>query len=394
MVEHTFVRRWNGAPIDLLERLRLSLETAGFRLTTPSYWALHGERGSAVAMSKRSLPLAVDAAVVQAPDGAVTGHVRLTDRMPVPLAANAVERGFRDRFAEIEREVDVALGYIEPVTPAAVVPTGEPSGATMQPASAPASEATASRRGLDKAGAALERLTSKTQEKASAAIGRGSGEPWQKVQSVTFWCPPDQAIADAERIQVYAAVAAMVRSQPDSLPENLTGELTAFVEGLRTVLNSAAEADMRAVRYDLEAPQRPIVDFLEQQAAMREQLPVRTLHRCRDCGQQKVSNPDYKRLKERNRKMQALTGAVGLTLRGGSASPFVLVGALFRLKKLDPDYVCGRCQGMDCEESIATFCPNCGSLRPEAVLRRCSECDHDLRSDIAPGEVWHSVGSL
>ncbi len=235
------------------------------------------------------------------------------------------------------------------------------------------------------AGAALSSLTAKTKETAAAVMGRGA-EPWQKVESVTFVCPPDVATADATRIQAMASVATMVERQPGALPEKLAAQLATFARRLRDALDAAGGADIAHVRHEIDATDRPVVEFMEQQARMREQLPVRTLHRCCDCGHEKVSNPDYKKLMDRNRKLQALTGAVGLTMRGGSASPFLLVGALFRMKKLDPDYVCPRCQGMESDDRLATFCPECGSLRKEPVLRTCSKCEHDFRAAIGPLE--------
>ncbi len=237
------------------------------------------------------------------------------------------------------------------------------------------------------AGAALSSLTAKTKETAAAVMGRGP-EPWQKVEAVTFVCPPDVATADAARIQAMASVATMVERQPGVLPEKLAAQLAAFALRLREALDAAGGADVVHVRYDVEPADRPVVEFMEQQARMREELPVRTLHRCCDCGHEKVSNPDYKKLMDRNRKLQALTGAVGLTMRGGSASPFLLVGALFRMKKLDPDYVCPRCQGMESDDRLATFCPECGSLRKEAVLRTCAKCEHDFRAAIGPLDLW------
>ena len=70
-------------------------------------------------------------------------------------------------------------------------------------------------------------------------------------------------------------------------------------------------------------------------------------------------------------------------------SPFVLVGSIFRIADLDPDYVCPRCQGTDAEEMVVTFCPTCGDLRPEAALRSCAKCQLDLRS-MLPEEasIW------
>lgn len=397
-VEHYFTRNWDGDAAELFTRMGTTLQQAGFRLQQSSQWSIHGEQGSSLSLSRLTPPVSVSAAVTLNSDGTAMAHVHLTDKMPTALRGIGFERSIRQRFAQLEHGIDVALGVAtDPLTslPPPYTPNKD-QGVSPQGAHdsvVPVGDVAPESEGLvDRAGAALERWGAKASEKTSSMLGRVNADPWQKVESVTFWCPPDQAVADAARIQVYAALAAMVASQPDVLPEKLASELAQFVEQVRGVLDAAGRADMEQVRCDVEPSQRPILEFLEQQARLREQLPVRTLHRCRDCGQQKVSNPDYIKLKERNRKMQALTGAVGLTFRGGAVNPFLIVGSLFRLKKLDPDYVCGRCQGMDADESIATFCPECGSLCAEAVLRRCGKCEHDFRGDLTPQEVWQAVG--
>ncbi len=404
-VEHYFTRTWGGDPAELLDRLGSTLQRAGFNLARNTQWTMRGEKGSSVSLTRMVPALVVEAGVTQNSDGTAMAHVRIADRMPSAMKGVGFDRSLRERFAQIEREIDTALGSVtmppdraprvDPVPPDIPPPQPQPQPQPQPARSAASRSVSADDDGkpdglVDRAGAALERLGAKAQETTASMLGRGP-EPWQKVESVTFWCPPDQAVADAARIQVYAAVAAMIESQPDALPEKLARELAEFVARVRSVLDAAGRADMDRVRCDVEPAQRPILEFLEQQALLREQLPVRTLHSCKDCGQQKVSNPDYVKLKERNRKMQALTGAVGVTFRG-AVNPFLLVGPLFRLKKLDPDYVCGRCQGMNADECIATFCPECGNLCIDAVLRRCGKCEHDYRSAVAPIEVWQPVG--
>ncbi len=285
-----------------------------------------------------------------------------------------------------------------PPPPVSPPPPPPPPPVSPLPVSAPAvaDQPTRSGSGLDiaglgeQAGAAWAKLAAKTQATATAASRRlRKAEAWQRVEEVVFANPPDVARADATRIQALVSVATMVERQPGSLPDKLSAQLDAFAERLMATLNAAGEAESTRVRYEIEPAERPVVDFLEQQARMREELPVRTLHHCCDCGHEKVSNPDYKKLIDRNRKLQALTGAVGLSFRGGAVSPFLLVGTLFRMKKLDPDYVCPRCQGMESDDSIATFCPDCGSLRKEAVLRDCAKCGHDFRADIGKIDLWH-----
>ena len=121
------------------------------------------------------------------------------------------------------------------------------------------------------------------------------------------------------------------------------------------------------------------VDFLRQQAALREDMPVRQLLVCRDCRFEKIVNADYQRLAERNRKLGLLMGGVGATIGPGGVNPFVIFGQLFRLKKLDPEFVCPRCQGMQNDPFVVTFCPKCGERHQEGALRGC-RCGHDFRA--------------
>ncbi len=115
-------RHWSGEPADALTRVRGGLEQAGFLLTAPSPWTVRGERGSAVAMTKRNVPISVEATVVQAADGAVSIHVALADLFSVPFASAAVKRNCQERFAEIEHDLDVALG----LAPAGSAPPSAP----------------------------------------------------------------------------------------------------------------------------------------------------------------------------------------------------------------------------------------------------------------------------
>lgn len=403
-VEYTFIRTWSGEPADAWVALWAAFVATGFRLSVPSHWAIRGELGSALTISGRNLPISMDAVFTGTEDGVVTVQIRLADNFSVPFTGVAVRRNVQQRFAEIERDLDSVLNGHAPVSPSVVpaspathiqpVPQPPPTPAqAIQPlpvAGEPQNTSAFDTAKLgEQMGTALEKLTARTQETVAAVRRRGANEPWQKVEEVTFVGPTGEATVRASRIQAFTSISTMVERQPGALPEKLAGQLADFVQRLLAALDAAGAAGVTRVRHQVEPAERPVLEFLEQQARMREQLPVRTLHHCRDCGQEKVSNPDYKKLMDRNRKLQALAGAAGLTIRGGSVSPFLLVGALFRLKKLDPDYVCPRCQGMASDDSIATFCPSCGSLRSEAVLRICAKCDHDLRSTIDPIDLWH-----
>ena len=144
-----------------------------------------------------------------------------------------------------------------------------------------------------------------------------------------------------------------------------------------------------APRLDVAAEEMPVVRFLWEQARIREALPLRTLQRCTTCRHEKVVNPDYKRLAERNRKIRGVGGAVGATFSpSAGASPFFLVGRLLPLAKLDPEYVCPRCQGLESDDRVIIFCPTCGERRDEAVLKTCRRCSHDFRGALEPEALW------
>jgi predicted RNA-binding Zn-ribbon protein involved in translation (DUF1610 family) len=104
-------------------------------------------------------------------------------------------------------------------------------------------------------------------------------------------------------------------------------------------------------------------------------------------------NPDYQRLVDRNRKIRGLSGFLGATISSSGVSPFILVGRILPLVKMDPDYVCPRCQGLDADERVVVFCPNCGERRDEAALRTCRRCEHDFRAALEPETLWLPLGT-
>ena len=138
---------------------------------------------------------------------------------------------------------------------------------------------------------------------------------------------------------------------------------------------------------------KPVITFLNEQARIRDALPLRSLQTCTTCRHQKVVNPDYQRLVERNRKIKGLSGFLGASISSSGVSPFILVGRILPLVKMDPDYVCPRCQGLDADERLVVFCPNCGERRDEAALRKCQRCEHDFRQALEPETLWQPVGT-
>jgi len=171
-------------------------------------------------------------------------------------------------------------------------------------------------------------------------------------------------------------VAALISRRPGKLPPKLVEHVERLAAAIEPLMSSGVAVPL----VELTAADGPGVEFLRQQAAVREALPARRMLVCRDCRFEKVINEDYKRITDRNRKLSAIVGGLGATIRPGSISPFVMIGQLMRAKNLDPEFVCPRCQGLDADPYAITFCPSCGARHTEAALRTCS-CGFDFRAE-------------
>jgi hypothetical protein len=212
-------------------------------------------------------------------------------------------------------------------------------------------------------------------------------ESWKNLDTVVLYAPDGAARLDLSELQAHLAVAVFITTRPGPMPAALARQVEAFASRVEAVLNQAGNG--RQIEIGIENADKPVVEFLHQQARLREHLPVRTLHICRTCKLEKVTNPDLERLKQRNQRLRAIGGSFGASFSRSGISPFVLVGTLFRFTSLDPDYVCPRCQGTDAEAFVVTYCPRCGDLRSEAALRDCAKCKLDLRSTLDPeADLW------
>jgi len=198
-----------------------------------------------------------------------------------------------------------------------------------------------------------------------------------------------KGVASFDRISVEGlmTVGLLVSTRPGSMPANLTSDVEALSAKIESEI---ARMPAGQIICDLSDADIPVAEFLGRQAAIRQDLPLRTLHVCTTCKFEKIVNPDYQVLQEKNRRKRVITGAVGATVTSAGISPFLLVGSLIKLKNFDIPFVCPRCQGLDAESSIVTYCPNCGERRDEAVLRSCRRCKHNFGAahDRAHGEFW------
>jgi hypothetical protein len=356
-----FERRVSASPGQVRATLTRALEHIGFKVTASGLTVLEAKRGSALAggFSKAKTPIGAEVGVDLEPDAGPDGpcvvRVRLIDRLG-GLGGGSTMMPVDSPLEEVRCSLDAALGALDP------------DGARwFGPA----------------------RFSS-----VADGGGRRSGEApmaWGEHDAVAMRCGDQLAWLSMAETQAHLAIAGLVAGEQGALPPNLTAELERFAMRLEHILETTADP---VVVIAVAPDERPVLEFMHLQVRIRSSLPVRTLHKCRDCRTEKITNPDFERLVQRNQRIRSVAGGLGASFTRGGVAPFVLVGTLFHLKRLDPDYVCPRCQGLEADETLATFCPACGDLRKDAVLRVCPKCQHDFRSALGPEEFWRTIPSL
>ena len=375
-----FDRSLNTHPSEARRVIVEALREAGFQITVEQLTRIEAKRGSRVLggalMPSRMLPIL--ALFEIAPHGtgcAVSAH--LADQH-INLGGKAWgwNQTYRQLFSEVQEAVDRRLAGLDPSAAAAFAQAQfwSKGGEVAVLEQVQTLGAKAGGTVIDKASGVLE----------------GGSKPrsptaWKGVDSVTFASTRGWAVLSLAEAQAYLGIAVMIVSHPGSMPANLTRDVELLATRVEQALTTAAG---RAATIEIAESERPVVEFLNQQVRIREGLPVRTLHTCRACHFQKVTNEDLTRLQTRNKYLRGIVGGVGATISSGGIKPFVVLGQLFNLKKLDPDYVCPQCQGLDADEQVVTYCPGCGGMRSEPALQKCAKCHFDFRSRLTPEPFW------
>jgi len=347
--------------------LTVALRDAGFEILAEHVTLVQARRGSqlAGAVSRDKLPVQVELGLAAEGPGCRIA-VRIKDRWRTPVGrVYGLTSLYEQVFAAVLAAVDAALARLDPTV---ADPTPDPRPAPTGAAGL-----------LDRANSSLTRAASSVVDAADRTLsGTRSTTPaaWLDVRAVRLDLPDGALLLGRPEVEGVLAVAALIAARPGPVPPRLV----AHVERLAALIEPVMSRGEAVPRVPLVAPDAPAVDFLRQQAALREALPARRLLVCRDCRFEKIVNDDYQRLAERNRKLSSIMGGLGATIRPGSVSPFVMVGQLLRAKKLAPDFVCPRCQGMNADPLAITFCPSCGARHAEAALRTCS-CGFDFRAE-------------
>ncbi len=379
-------RELGVAPGDVRTALLQAIRGLNFRTKREHYSQIDAERGSklrGLAMTRASIPAALH--VELAPlDTGTTVSIRIEDRWPVLATRRGTVASYADLFTEVLAGLDAALARVDPQAADSFAQWWR---------NLAEQEIVATRRRADsnsRVEKVVARGTSRLLE--GPRTGPTSALADAQLATVTFMSPDSTTQLPADTVDGMLMVGQLVASRPESMPPNLVAQLQAsllMLEQRVAQLDAGNRTEGLTIQVDTGAV--PVITFMFQQAALREQLPVRVLMRCTTCRLEKVVNPDLAKLRERNRRARVLSTSVGAVLGVHQISPFILVGRLSQVKKTEPDFICPRCQGTDADQRPITFCPRCGERLDGSVLRACPKCKLDLRTLVRGTAVWHEI---
>ena len=154
------------------------------------------------------------------------------------------------------------------------------------------------------------------------------------------------------------ALASFISARESSLEEQQRDSVAQVAYQLWSAL-----AGMRASLIADPAASRAL-DLVELQRRIRKSVPWRVAHVCADCRFERVTNTTYGSLSRRNAWIRNTIGLAGaLVIPGASA---LTVGArAASMFRLEPEFVCPRCQGLDFDQYPSVICPKCSQLRRE-----------------------------
>ncbi|MFG1799012.1 hypothetical protein ACGFI4_02400 [Micromonospora carbonacea] len=363
------------------QHLLRAVRDLGFDLRAEQLSLLEAVRGSklgGVTLSAARVPVLLRVGL-EADAAGTRVTVLLADRWVGKVGRNwGLTSVYVELFGSVLSAVDGVLGRLDPAAAATFAPwwrqTGPGDVAIMQNAAGIA----------NRAGAVLSRHASRLLE-GDAATPRRASVSRAGTETFTFETPQAVAEVPAELADGMLMVGTLVASRPDGMPPHLVAQVRSLVvrieEHLAAVAGTAGAAP--AARFTVDPADVPVVTFLHQQARIRGMLPVRTLRTCTTCRLEKVTNPDLERLQERTRRTRDLASSISAVV-----TPYVLAGRLVQLNGKGPSFACPRCQGMDADETVVTYCQRCGDRRAETALRTCPKCQFDFRSLLAGDKPW------
>jgi hypothetical protein len=373
-------RRCGVPPTVVRQHLLRTIRELSFELRTEQLSLLEAVRGSrlgGVTLAAGKVPVELRITVEPAGTGSRVVAV-LVDRWPAKVGRNwGATAAYVEAFGTVLAAVDDTLARLDPAAAAAFSPWWRDIGTgdvgVMQNAASLAG----------RAGAVLTKRTTRLFEGDSPeqrrAVVSGTG-----ATTFTFVAPDAVADVPTDVADAMLTAGTLIASRPGAMPAPLVAQVQQLVYRIEESLEGK-QAGAGGFRLPVSAAEVAVVTFLHQQAILRGMLPVRTLRTCTTCRLEKVINPEFERIQERTRRTRDI--ATGLR---AVAAPFVLAGQLVQMNAKAPQFTCPRCQGLDADETVVTFCHRCGDRQTESALRTCPKCRFDHRSLLKPAPLWRT----
>jgi hypothetical protein len=219
-----------------------------------------------------------------------------------------------------------------------------------------------------------------------------AGAVSEKMVGVYLVGPEKVAVLPVEQANAMVGIAKTIEDQSGTIRQaERLAALLDFTQRLRDALQTASSS---AVRLAVSPAEADIATFLLRQTLSRTELAWRLKHICTTCGLVQLSNPSYDKLMKRRQTLLNVTRSVGLVIMPGHVAPMLMVNSLLGFAKINPDYVCGRCKGMEADESVVVFCPTCKAQCDQAVLKTCKRCGYDFLKAADLGEMWRTLDTV
>lgn len=355
-------------PVEATRRaMVVALDELGFEIDRAQGAALEAHRGSLLKVGFGGPRPVRLAASVMGRNGTARVHIHLGDAAPTPMKPGFARNVYQPLFVEIQEALDAHLLVVDPGLAPAPLPPIELHEDT--------------RPGFrGQVGNLVKGLPGPVRNTATRAL-RDRIYLWLIAGDRSAVLTPDEA-------EMMVTVGSLVGADPKALPPAMHRRL----EDLTVAMGrSRAEATPPAAQLRLEPGDDLAADFLYQQSMIRQQVALREVHTCRDCGFSRIVNPDYQHQLTKNRWMADAIGMVGLSVSPAGVNPFLVFGRLFNLsafrKQLE---ACRRCEGVDMDVNLAAICPECRTILTATVLRRCPHagCTHDFLAPISGCSLW------
>lgn len=363
---HELSRTVPGVVGQVRTALLRAVSDDGFTVDVERTTLVEAGRGSTVsgAMSADRLPVRLAVRLATVDDGTRV-DVAFWDRWPSAAAqVRGLDAMYADLFGRLTALVDRALGTSGP----AAVPAGS---APQAAAAAPGAGAPALVDRFGGSAAARARSALSSADRKLSGVRDDWPQRWARVVGLEVRLPG----AEPERfgradIDGVLDVATLLGAQPGDLPP----PLVAHVERIAAAVEGALDSGLPLPVLTLEESDAPALLFLRQQAALRETLPERRLLVCRDCRLEKLVNDEYRQITEKQRRLTEIVNRVSVVAPAG------MLRQAFRLNRMQPDFVCPRCQGLRADAFVVTFCPACGAQQRDGALKGC-RCGFDFRAE-------------